>query len=568
MAEHRSPKAGVPCSTHGGPAIYLSIIIYFIFMKIRPKKRTIIILGLALVIVLFVVIIFVSKKGDNYDFYTVSRGNVFQEVSESGTVKKGDIIPLSFKSVGQIERIYAKASDTVSKGMVLAKIDSTQLYIQLQQARANLALAQAELGKLMAGASEEQIQVAQTTIDNAKTTLENEEKDLDNAVVSADNNLKEAYNDAFDTLNDSYLKAYNALTTVTTIQGQYFTDAYQYSLEVKAYKNSIEDAQKEMQTYLDETKVHFTESNIDLALINFEKNLTNIRDDLAGVRTIAENESYRKIVSSTDKASLDTQRGYINTAYTNIMGDQQDIASVKITNKTDIDVAEASVAEAKDTLKAAEDNLALTVANPRSEDVNFYQAKLQSAQASVDILENQIYDTSLRSPVDGIVTSVDKLAGETVQATIPVISILPSEEFEIEVDIYEEDVVKIEENDLVKINLVAFPEETFEGRVVFVEPTEKLIDGVVYYEVRINFNSVPNGLKQGMTADISIITDFKENVLVVSEDAVQKEGDRAMVEIMENGKLKEQEIQIGLQGDNNLIEVLGGLSEGEEVLVQ
>ncbi len=568
MAEHRSPKAGVPCSTHGGPAIYLSIIIYFIFMKIRPKKRTIIILGLALVIVLFVVIIFVSKKGDNYDFYTVSRGNVFQEVSESGTVKKGDIIPLSFKSVGQIERIYAKASDTVSKGMVLAKIDSTQLYIQLQQARANLALAQAELGKLMAGASEEQIQVAQTTIDNAKTTLENEEKDLDNAVVSADNNLKEAYNDAFDTLNDSYLNAYNALTTVTSIQGQYFTDAYQYSLEVKAYKNSIEDAQKEMQTYLDETKVHFTESNIDLALINFEKNLTNIRDDLAGVRTIAENESYRKIVSSTDKASLDTQRGYINTAYTNIMGDQQDIASVKITNKTDIDVAEASVAEAKDTLKAAEDNLALTVANPRSEDVNFYQAKLQSAQASVDILENQIYDTSLRSPVDGIVTSVDKLAGETVQATIPVISILPSEEFEIEVDIYEEDVVKIEENDLVKINLVAFPEETFEGRVVFVEPTEKLIDGVVYYEVRINFNSVPNGLKQGMTADISIITDFKENVLVVSEDAVQKEGDRAMVEIMENGKLKEQEIQIGLQGDNNLIEVLGGLSEGEEVLVQ
>jgi len=537
-------------------------------MKIRPKKRTIIILGLALVIVLFVVIIFVSKKGDNYDFYTVSRGNVFQEVSESGTVKKGDIIPLSFKSVGQIERIYAKASDTVSKGMVLAKIDSTQLYIQLQQARANLALAQAELGKLMAGASEEQIQVAQTTIDNAKTTLENEEKDLDNAVVSADNNLKEAYNDAFDTLNDSYLNAYNALTTVTSIQGQYFTDAYQYSLEVKAYKNSIEDAQKEMQTYLDETKVHFTESNIDLALINFEKNLTNIRDDLAGVRTIAENESYRKIVSSTDKASLDTQRGYINTAYTNIMGDQQDIASVKITNKTDIDVAEASVAEAKDTLKAAEDNLALTVANPRSEDVNFYQAKLQSAQASVDILENQIYDTSLRSPVDGIVTSVDKLAGETVQATIPVISILPSEEFEIEVDIYEEDVVKIEENDLVKINLVAFPEETFEGRVVFVEPTEKLIDGVVYYEVRINFNSVPNGLKQGMTADISIITDFKENVLVVSEDAVQKEGDRAMVEIMENGKLKEQEIQIGLQGDNNLIEVLGGLSEGEEVLVQ
>ncbi|MBU1045950.1 efflux RND transporter periplasmic adaptor subunit [Patescibacteria group bacterium] len=534
----------------------------------RLKKRTIVTLSAIAVLIVAVIIISISRNGENYNFYTITKGDVFQEVSESGTVKKGDIIPLSFKSVGQIDKIYVKAGDTVSRGAVLAKLDSAQLYIQLQQAKANLALAQAELGKLMAGASAEEIQVAETTVDNAKTTLRNEEQDLDNAIVSADNNLKEAYEDAFDTLNDSYLKAYNSLTTVTSIQSEYFSDTYQYSLEVKARKKSIEDAQKEMRTYLDEAKLNFTESNIDSALVNFEKNLTDIRDDLAEVRIIIESESYRKTVSSTDKTSLDTQRGYINTAYTNIIGDQQSIASVKIANKTNIDIAAASVAAAKDALKAAEDNLALTVANPRAEDINLYRAKVESAQASADILENQIYEATIRSPVDGVVSSVDKLAGETIPAAIPVISVLPSEEFEIEVDIYEEDIVKIEENDLVKIELVAFPGETFEGRVIFIEPTEKLIDGVVYYEVSVSFSSAPEGLKQGMTADITIITETKENVLAVSRDAIQKNGDKTMVEIMDNGKLKEKEIQIGLEGDNDLVEIVGGLSEGEEVLIQ
>jgi RND family efflux transporter MFP subunit len=493
---------------------------------------------------------------------------VIQEVSESGTVNKGDIIPLSFKTVGQLEKIYVKAGDIVKKGAILAKLDNAQLYIQLQQSRANLALSQAELDKLIAGASQEQIQVTQTAVDNAKTTLTNKERDLTNIQASAVNDLKETYEDALNTLDDAYLKAYNALTTVTSIQSKYFSDNDQYSLDIKTYKKSIEDTAAEMKVFLDEAKLNSSESNIDSALSNFEKNLSDIRNDLTGIRIIVENDSYRKIVSSTDRTSLDTQRDYVNTAYTDIIGERQGIVSMELANETDIDTATANVATARDALRTAEDNLALTVAEPRTEDVNLYQAKVSSAQASVDILENQIYDASLRSPVDGTVASVDKLAGETVQATVSVISVLPLEEFEIDVDIYEEDIVKINENDLVKISLVAFPGQTFEGRVVLIEPAEKLIDGVVYYEVRISFNSAPEGLKQGMTADISIITDSKNNVLVVSDDAVQKNGDKALAQILENGKPKEKEIKIGLEGDNDLIEVVEGLSEGEKVIVE
>ncbi|MBU4022746.1 biotin/lipoyl-binding protein, partial [Patescibacteria group bacterium] len=122
-------------------------------MKIRLKKKTIIILSIIAILIVAVIIIFASRNGNTYDFYTVTKGDVVQEISESGIVKKGDIIPLSFKSIGQIEKIFIKAGDEVSRGTVLAKLNSAQLYIQLQQAKANLALAQAELAKLTAGAS-------------------------------------------------------------------------------------------------------------------------------------------------------------------------------------------------------------------------------------------------------------------------------------------------------------------------------------------------------------------------------------------------------------------------------
>jgi len=474
---------------------------------------------------------------------------------------------LGFKSSGQLKEVYVETGDEVKEGALLAKMDNTQLYIQLEQSKADLELNQAELDKLLAGATEQEIQIAQTSIDNARTTLGNKGKDLENTRVTADQALEDVYEDALDVLNNAYLKFYNTFTTVKSIQNSYFTGNDQDALIVKENKAKINDSLDEMDFYLDKAETNFTEQSIDFALVDFEKNLADCRSCLSKIREVIESPVYRSVVSSSEKTSLDTHRTNINTVYSDIIGEQQDITSTKIDNKTNIDTAESAVATAQHTLKVAENNLALVTAEPREEDINSYQAKVKSAKARVNILESQIQDTILRSPVDGTIIAVENSVRETIQVASPVISILPAEPFEIELDVYEEDIVSVKKGNLAKISLVAFPEEIFEGRVIFINPAEKLIDGIVYYEVSINFKEAPEGVKPGMTADVSVIVALKDGVLRIPEEFIQGKDDKLFVQISRDNKIEDRHIEIGMEGSDDMVEVIVGLEEGEEIII-
>ena len=129
------------------------------------KKRNIIIGAVVLVIVIVAsYFIFFRKQNQKYSLAKVAKGNVVQEVTESGTVKVGDEIDISFKSQGKIDKIYVKVGDTVKTGSPLVKIDAIGLSLQLTEAEANLSVAQAKLNKLVAGATNEEIKVSEAEV--------------------------------------------------------------------------------------------------------------------------------------------------------------------------------------------------------------------------------------------------------------------------------------------------------------------------------------------------------------------------------------------------------------------
>jgi HlyD family secretion protein len=511
--------------------------------------KKIIISIIIIIILVFAVYNFAFKKEKGeFELFEVIKGDIVQIVSETGQVQKGDKINLSFKSSGRIEKIYVEVGEEVEAGDILAKIDAVNLYIQLQEAKAALSLAQAELDKLLAGASEEEIKIAQTAVGNKQIALD-----------TADQGLKDANEDALNTLEDGYLKAYNSQNVVDSIQRAYFTAADQEGIKVREKKKEIEEAVSQIATYLATTKLDSTQEEIDSAFSQAAIQLSKISNALKIIREVCEEPNYRTSVSSTEKTSLDTQRTNINTAITNLTNYQQAIASAKL-----------SIESAKGQLQAAKDDLALLIAPPRQEDIDLYQAQVKQAQSQVNILENQARETSLRAPVKGQITAIKKRVGETVQPALQdvVITLLPAVPFEIKVDIYEEDVVKIDINNPVNISLVAFPEKTFQGKIIAIDPAEKLIEGVVYYEVIIAFEEMPEGIKSGMTADLNIKTASKENVLTIPEDAIQKKDGKAIVEVFIDENIEEKEIEIGLLGSDDMIEVVSGLKEGEKVILR
>jgi len=263
---------------------------------------------------------------------------------------------------------------------------------------------------------------------------------------------------------------------------------------------------------------------------------------------------YKDLVSSTDKSTLDTHKLNINTVYTNVVGSQQNISTTKINNQTDIDTAQSQVSDLENQLKESE--------------VGLYQAQINQAKAQIDILENQLEDATLKSPVSGQITKVNKRIGETVQPMTQdiVISLIPEEPFQIKVDIPEVDIGKIDLGNICKITLDAFHEIEFSGKVIEIEPAETIIQGVVYYKTKISLEMEDKKIKPGMTANVSIIADSKENVLIIPQRAVIEKNGKKFVRVPLDTTFKEVEVQTGLRGSEGEIEVISGLKEGDRVI--
>ncbi len=525
-------------------------------MKSPLFTRRKIILAIIVALVIFAIYQgFFKKEKPEYSLAEVTLGNVFQEVSETGQVQAGEEIELTFKNQGRIEEIYVQVGDRVEASTALAKLETDQLDIELSGARAELAVAQAELDKLLAGFSKEEIQAARTVLENARQNLQD-------VKAKAEDDLDQAYQDALVALDGSYEEAWGTLTTVTSLRKTYFASNDQESITVKDNEKNIKTELSKAKEYINAAKAQEGREEIEKALVQLKNSLTNIYDYLDEIRNIMDDTNYKNDISDADRVSLDTEKVNVNSALSNIIDAQQNITSTKVNNTEKINAAEGKV-------KKAEDDLAIKTAEPRQVEIELYQARLNQAQAQVDILENKIQEAVLRAPISGQITEINKKVGEIAQPSSgeAAMVLLPTDPYQIKVDIYEEDIVKIDIGDPVDIELIAFPDRIFKGKVISVNPAEKLVEGVVYYEVKVNFEEAPEGIKPGMTADLIIKTSSKENVLVVPEDAIwEKEGEYT-VKILKNGEIEERKIEIGLWGDNEMVEIVSGLAEGEKVII-
>lgn len=519
------------------------------------KKIILTIIGVA-VISLVVYNFFLKEKKADFTLVEVIKGTVTQEVFETGQVQMGKAINLGFKNAGTLQKVFVKVGDSVWPGSSLAKLDTVQLMIERAKAQAALEVAQAELDQLLDGSSAEEIQAAQTDVQNAQIAL-------DDAKRQDEENLNQAYEDALNTMDSAYLKASGAFNTVNTLKKTYFSGGDQESTTVSSKKTFIEILVNTLKTQLDETHASSTNQNIDNTLTTAKNNLSDIYAALNIIRDIIETINYTSVVLAADKTSLNTERTNINTALSGIINAQQIISLAKIDGQTDINTAQGNLQE-------AQDDLALKLAKPSQANLALYQAQVNQVKAEVDLLDNKISEATLKSPIQGQVTKINKELGETVQPSLSesVITLLPASPYEIETDIYEEDIVKMAVNNPVEISLIAFPNQTFQGKVISINPAEELIENVVYYTVTINFETVPEGIKPGMTADLVIQVVFKENVLIIPEEAVREKDGKKTAKVLKDNKIEERDIYIGLEGSDGNVEIISGLNEGEKVVVE
>ncbi|MFH1551908.1 MAG: efflux RND transporter periplasmic adaptor subunit [bacterium] len=511
-----------------------------------------------------------GRKDLSYEIVSVAKGEIVESISVNGAVIPAQQIDLQFEASGKIKSITAEVGDEVFSGQLLISLDSSEISAQVSASMVALDITKIRLDQVLAGNRPEDIQIYQTAVDKAEIDLENRTQALVDAQEDAENNLDAVYQSALNAVNTAYTTADQALLiTIAGARQKYFNN---YSTQINIGVREKEDIAKTdlslSEDYLETAEINPTHSNIDLALNSILTALNSISDTLTVLRGALNNPLISVSVLSSDEAGVEAERTAINSKITSLVSAKQNISSTKINNQIRINTAQSNIDTAESVLQSAKDQLALRQAGPVLSDINLAQAQVRQAQANLWQVQARLDKMTLCAPVSGIITVIEKEQGEMAFASSPIISMISSNHFQIEANVSETEISKLELSDKVEMTLDALgPDEKFVGQVIKINPAETVVSGVIYYKITSVFDTEDKRIKSGMTVNLDIQTDKKENVLYLPYYTIKEKDGQKYVQILEDEVLKEKIIKVGLQGET-MVEIIEGLSEGDKVAVE
>jgi HlyD family secretion protein len=258
------------------------------------------------------------------------------------------------------------------------------------------------------------------------------------------------------------------------------------------------------------------------------------------------------------------------TALADLNAAQQKLDLLKTGSRSeDIGRAQASVSEARA-------NYALTRRGSRTEDIRQAQAQLDSARGQLQVVQARLADTIIRSPFSGIVTQKYATVGAFVTPTTSASNtssatstsiVAVAQDLEIVAKIAEVDIGQIQLSQPVEINVDAYPEKVFQGRVRLISPEAIVDQNVTTFQVRASILTGQKQLLSGMNADLTFVGQKVKDALVIPTVAIATQKGKTGVYIPDKDKKpKFQLITIGASVKTQT-QVLGGLKPGQRVFI-
>jgi HlyD family secretion protein len=508
------------------------------------KKRPII-YSIVILIVLVGVVYFINSRSANstYQFITVNKGSITQEVTVTGNTTPIKSVDMAFQNGGTINAVNYPQGANVNAGAVVVTLNTSGLQAQLAQAQANVDTQKANLASLQAGATEQDVQVSQAAVTTAQQNLTND-------YASVLNIITQAYSEANDAVHNQLAPLFSS---TNLNQGSNPTLTFQVSdqnisntVDSGLIQSNVE--LNKWQTELQSMSGNSSTSTLEAALSDTSSHLSVIQSFLIEVMTAA-NDS-RGLSSNTaayqaDAAAATTE---VNTAITSVNALTQEIAS----NKT---VLQQQVA-----------SLNLKLAGSTQQAIQAQEAQVEQAEASVQNIQVSISEASLVAPISGVITVQNAKVGEIASPGSVLFSIISDNNLEVDSDVPEVDIGKVNVGDSVDMTLDAFSGEQFTGKVFYIDPAQTIVGGVVNYLVKVSFDKSDPRIKSGLTVNLNIITQTDNNVLILPQYAVIQNSTGSFVEVLKNNSVAQVPVTLGIQDQNGNIEITSGVTEGEQVL--
>lgn len=206
---------------------------------------------------------------------------------------------------------------------------------------------------------------------------------------------------------------------------------------------------------------------------------------------------------------------------------------------------------------------------------------ISQAQASLTSswLSYQQISSTIIAPVDGTITnliitrglSIASSQGQAISTgnsgSLQILGSITPEggQLQATVNLSEIDISKIRSGQKATLTLDAFPNKTFTGKISSINTNGIVSSGVTNYPATITLDTAVEGIYPNMTVSATIITNVKDNAILVPSGAVQTNSGQSSIRVMKNGQVASVSVEIGGSNDT-LTEVTSGINEGDVVV--
>jgi len=517
------------------------------------------------------------------------RGSVSETVTATGTVETAGRVDLSFRTTGIVDSVDVAEGDAVTTDQTLASVDDTTQRQALAAARSTYAqaVANADTAPLTLAAAQQNLIEAERTqrlnrqtyaesVSSARETLADAESSwaescltpggvcpddavwsqlraAEAAVVSAQTAYNQAVQTATSTASTNQITLNQAQVNVEAARSKKTSQCDTYGSESTACWSAVDGLRSAEQAYALQVK---TNEASDIAsqqsLVNADAKLTDA------------NVALRKLQSSLRSTAADAVRTARNAL---------DSALLSQSKGLELDrqaVQAASEAVAQQSAAQQEIQVGTSSVTPA-------QAAVEVAEAGLISARQDVADTVLLSPVDGIVAAVDLEPGDPVSAGTTVMTVLPDAPFEIVAEFSEADALKLAPGQPATVSFDALPGTTATGVVTSIAtlPTTTTTasgavstgGGVTTYSATITLDESPEGAREGMSVSVVVTTQQIDDVIWAPTAAITTTDGVSTVTIRTGQVDTVVTVTTGLAGDSGTV-ITSGVDEGDDLVIE
>jgi HlyD family secretion protein len=194
------------------------------------------------------------------------------------------------------------------------------------------------------------------------------------------------------------------------------------------------------------------------------------------------------------------------------------------------------------------------------------ESRFALAERASDSLTRRVGALTFRAPLPGVIYGLPRRVGESVAAGQVVASVIDPERRRLRARVDQPDLPRIAVGQRILIAFDGLPREHWDGKVTFVAPGLSEVGGREVGEVQGEIADPKTRLPTNAAVDVQIVTGEKSGTLVVPRASVLKDGERRYVYLLDDGRARRREVQVGLTGLTD-VEIVSGLSEKDRVIM-